>query len=290
MSMLKKLLFLLVITTMTLVATSLVFAQASDNKQEQTPKTDPPVVAAKDVVEAKNVVEATVTGRNYCLGCALKEKGAGSQCSSYGPMHALRVSKVVVDGKEQADMQGWVLHYLPTQSSQDLLNKHTDETVTVTGKIYTDERVLEVSSFTVANAPAAATTAPEATTTAPVVVATAPVTVTKEITWKRSLPEALAEAKERNTLIVVDFYAEWCHWCKTLDAETFTNPGVQTRLRDFTLLRIDTDKQPDLAKRYGVTGLPTTVVLNTQGAVLVRQDGFLAPDAYLKLLARAKSN
>jgi len=282
----KCILSLLVIATVTLGGTSLVFAQDAGNKQGQTPKADSPAVAAAKTdapaAPAKNVVEATITGQNFCLACELKEKGAGAQCSTYGHMRAFRVTKAIVDGKEQADMQGWVLRYMPTKNSLDLIRSHDDETVTVTGKLYRDERVIEVSSFTVAGAPKAPATAPKAPATAPAVT-------TKGITWHQSLPEALAEAKERNTLVVVDFYAEWCHWCKQLDVTTFTDPQVQAQLQNFSLLRVDTDKQPGLAQRYGVTGLPTTMVLDAKGTMIARQDGYLPADGYLKLLAQAKS-
>lgn len=263
MSSFKQLLILLVVTTSILGITGLAFAQDNFSTQNQLPKAQP-------AAAAKNVVEATVTGQNVSLTDELMKMGADAQCAHFGPMYVLRVSKVIVDGKVQDDMQGWVLHYLPTKNSLDMLNRDGSATVTVTGKIYVDERMLEVSSFTAANAPAAAAEA-------------------KAITWHQSLPEAFAEAQQRNTLIVVDCYADWCHWCKQLDADTLSNPTVQTRLRDFTLARINTDQQPAVAQRYGVSGLPTTLVLNAQGTVVLNHSGYMSPDEYLNMLAQAKS-
>jgi thioredoxin-related protein len=54
----------------------------------------------------------------------------------------------------------------------------------------------------------------------------------------------------------------------------------------FTLLRIDTDKQPALAQRFGITGLPTTLILNAKGEVLLTQPGYMPPEDYLRMLAR----
>ena len=110
---------------------------------------------------------------------------------------------------------------------------------------------------------------------------------TQEIAWHQSLPEALAEAKQRKTLIVVDAYADWCHWCKKMDEDTFTNAEVQRRMKDFVPVRINTDNNPELAQRYGVTGLPTTLVLDATGKVQVSQSGYLPPQDYLQLLAQA---
>ena len=101
-------------------------------------------------------VAATVTGQNFCLGCSLKkEHGAGAQCSIYGHKHALRVTKAVAGNKELPEMRGWVLHYLGTEKSQDLINKGHGENLTVIGKVYPNERVLEVTSYKKAAEPEA---------------------------------------------------------------------------------------------------------------------------------------
>ena len=98
---------------------------------------------------ASGAIKATVEGRNFCVGCALKSKqGAGAQCNALGHKHAFKVTRVVgADGKEMADMGGWVLHYLDTDKSQELLTKHHGEKLTIVGIIYPQERVLEVTSF-----------------------------------------------------------------------------------------------------------------------------------------------
>ncbi len=108
------------------------------------------------------VVEATGTGTNFCLGCTLKkEDGAGAQCDVFGHRHALRVTQALVDGKEQPAMTGWVLHYLETTKSEELIKKHHGKSVTVVGKVYPDERVLEVASFQVEPAKAPPKPKPE---------------------------------------------------------------------------------------------------------------------------------
>lgn len=119
-----------------LAAVGLVFAQGSSSKAE-----------GDVALPAEKGIEAVVTGENICLGCALKkEKGAGAQCSIYGHKHALRVTSATVGGKDMPDMKGWVLHYLETQKSEDLIKQHHGESLTIIGKVYPNERVLEVTS------------------------------------------------------------------------------------------------------------------------------------------------
>ena len=95
------------------------------------------------------VVEATVAGTNVCVGCSLKEeKGAGAQCKVYGHKHSLKVSKATdTNGNELSEMTGWLLFYLETDKSTGLINGHHYEDLVIEGKVYADERILEVISF-----------------------------------------------------------------------------------------------------------------------------------------------
>lgn len=91
------------------------------------------------------VIVATVVGENFCLGCSLKqEQGAASQCSKYGHRHALKVTDATAAGKELPELNGWVLHYLDTDNAQPVIKEHHGEILTLTGKVYGEERVLEV--------------------------------------------------------------------------------------------------------------------------------------------------
>ncbi len=101
----------------------------------------------KSPAEAK-AIAATVVGENVCLGCSLKkEKGAAAQCSKYGHRHALKVIAASAAGKELPEMKGWILHYLETDNGQPMIKEHHGETLTLKGKVYVEERVLEVDKL-----------------------------------------------------------------------------------------------------------------------------------------------
>lgn len=59
----------------------------------------------------------------------------------------------------------------------------------------------------------------------------------------------------QNTPVVVDFWASWCKPCKTLSPmlEALANEANGA----FRLAKVDADKNPNLALRYGVRSLPT---------------------------------
>lgn len=109
-------------------------------------------------------------------------------------------------------------------------------------------------------------------------------TAVEDNVWHTSLDAALSDAKKRGTYVVVDAYADWCGWCKKLDKETLSDPSVRAKLKNFSLLKLNTDDQPKITRRYGIQGLPTTLVLNSDGELVHSQAGYMPPASYLKLL------
>ena len=86
-----------------------------------------------------------------------------------------------------------------------------------------------------------------------------------------------------------DVFAEWCGPCKMLASETFTAPEVIKALEAYVPLKIDSDKQPQIASQYGVRGVPTLFVLTAQGAAVHEQSGFMPPAGFLEFLQTAQS-
>jgi thiol:disulfide interchange protein len=63
----------------------------------------------------------------------------------------------------------------------------------------------------------------------------------KELRWLTSLDAGFEDAREHKRPIFVDVGAEWCGWCKKLDEE-IAKPAVQAKLKDWTLVHLDADK------------------------------------------------
>lgn len=60
---------------------------------------------------------------------------------------------------------------------------------------------------------------------------------------------------ESATPVVVDFWAPWCVWCGKLSS-TFEELAAKMR-SELKFVKVNVDQEPELAQRYGVTGLPT---------------------------------
>ena len=92
---------------------------------------------------------------------------------------------------------------------------------------------------------------------------------------------------------MLDFYADWCVACKEFAKFTFSDPRVQSRLKNAVLLQADvTANSADdkaLLKRFNLFGPPGIIFYSAQGQEQsqARVIGFEDADAFLRSLERA---
>ncbi|HQQ78533.1 MAG TPA: thioredoxin family protein [Thermoanaerobaculia bacterium] len=129
--------------------------------------------------------------------------------------------------------------------------------------------------------------------------ASAPLDPSKKPLSSSSLPfaslsfdEALEKARAEKRLVFVDVYADWCTWCTKMDEDVFVDPRVQKALLDFVPIKVDTDKSGGraVANRYRVAGLPAYLVVNGDGELVGRFDGYLPVEAFLLRLRAASGS
>ncbi|MFT4011537.1 MAG: thioredoxin domain-containing protein [Nocardioidaceae bacterium] len=95
------------------------------------------------------------------------------------------------------------------------------------------------------------------------------------VDWWEWGPEAFAEAKRRDTPILLSVGYAACHWCHVMAHESFEDPVTASYLNaHFVSIKVDREERPDVDAIYmqatqamtGQGGWPMTVVLTPDGA------------------------
>ena len=103
--------------------------------------------------------------------------------------------------------------------------------------------------------------------------------------WNTDLNSALKESQKSNKLVFIDFYADWCGYCKELNKETFTDQKVKEKFaQKYVLVKINGDLYPDITSKYKVYGYPTLIILDSNGNEIKRQTGFVSATELLNIL------
>ncbi len=104
------------------------------------------------------------------------------------------------------------------------------------------------------------------------------------IVWIYDIDSALTIAEQINKPLMIDFMADWCPPCIAMEETTFSDPVVIAKSRQFVTVRIDVDKQPEIAaqyngnaRKYGGIGIPNMLFLTADQDTLEHIVGFYKP-------------
>jgi thioredoxin 2 len=84
--------------------------------------------------------------------------------------------------------------------------------------------------------------------------------------------------------VLVDFWADWCGPCKM--AAPFVERVASQIAGRALVLKVDTERYPELAGRYQVQGIPNFVVLRN-GQIVRQQAGVVSAEEMLRWLQAA---
>jgi thioredoxin 1 len=88
----------------------------------------------------------------------------------------------------------------------------------------------------------------------------------------------------REGLALIDFWASWCGPCRVF-GPVFER--VSGRHADAVFGKVDTEAQPGLAGGFGISSIPTLMVIR-DGIILYAQPGALPEPALEQLIAKAR--
>lgn len=100
--------------------------------------------------------------------------------------------------------------------------------------------------------------------------------------WHSDFETARRTAQQQNRPMLLHFYADWCFPCKRMEKDVLSRPAVvQVLSSNLVLVKIDVDRSPDLAKRFGVNQFPSDVIVDPTGERILSSTGYQEADKYV---------
>ena len=117
-----------------------------------------------------------------------------------------------------------------------------------------------------------------------------------EIEWV-DINTALENVGENEKKIVIDFYTDWCGWCKVMDRKTYSDSSIVAYINEHYLaVKFNPEKGDSVvydgetysarqfAAAWQVRGYPATGFVSKNAEALVLLPGYQGPDEFLRIL------
>ena len=113
-----------------------------------------------------------------------------------------------------------------------------------------------------------------------------------------SFNDGLEKAAKENKNMIVDFYTDWCGYCKLMDEKTFNNKSVAKKLSEqFITVRINAEdpnesatfkgrtfNNIELTRAFGVTGFPSLAFISPEHEVITVLPGYIPAEQFSYIL------
>ena len=96
--------------------------------------------------------------------------------------------------------------------------------------------------------------------------------------------QTFEETIEKNDIVIVDFWAEWCGPCKSFSP---IYEEVSGKYDDIVFGKIDTETEQELAAHFQIRSIPTLMIFREQ-VVLFSQPGMLNAQQLEEVIGKVK--
>ena len=107
------------------------------------------------------------------------------------------------------------------------------------------------------------------------------------IRWRAEIEAAKAEARQTGRLILMHFWAPTCAPCRRLEHAVFNQPTVGRAIESqFVPVKLNVNTHQAVAQTYGITSVPTDVIITPDGQPVGKLVSPPTPTAYLSELTQ----
>jgi YHS domain-containing protein/thiol-disulfide isomerase/thioredoxin len=111
------------------------------------------------------------------------------------------------------------------------------------------------------------------------------------VRWQPTLETAKRVAAQTNQLLLIHFWGEGCPPCEKMEREVYTRPDVAAALqRGFVAVKVNRSYFPSTAAQFGVSAVPTDVIVTADGQLLEKYVGAASASQYIARLDRIAAN
>jgi len=105
--------------------------------------------------------------------------------------------------------------------------------------------------------------------------------------WGDNFQEAQRKAQDNHRPMLLAFYMEGCGPCVAMDRKVLPQKKVTEALQTFVPVRVDAMHETALANRYSVYATPTYAVLQPNGQMVAKCQGYQSPEEFVAFIDRA---
>ena len=104
------------------------------------------------------------------------------------------------------------------------------------------------------------------------------------IPWEKDLDSAFKKAKEEKKLLIVMAVSDNCQWCEKMKKNTFSNPKVAKKLKNYVLVMADRETPSEREQLHPFKHVPVTFFMTHEKETIDELEGYFHPEDFLEYL------